>query len=84
METSDLEHCHLSLVTKNTITIRNIWTPEKSAVTTLKFEQGAMSLKEADGLANSVDPDQTARRFRCALFAETYLSENLGSLQYVT
>ena len=31
-----------------------------------------MSRNNADGMANSVDPDQTA--------AQAYLSENLGSL----
>ena len=35
-----------------------------------------MSPNDADGIANSVDPDQT----ESALFAQTYLSENLGSL----
>ena len=35
-----------------------------------------MSPYDADGMANSVDPDQTA------LFAQVYLSENLGSLRY--
>ena len=38
-----------------------------------------MSPNDADGMANSVDPDQTAPR--SALFAQTYLSENLGSLR---
>ena len=38
-----------------------------------------MSQNDADGMANSVDPDQTAP----ALFAKAYLSENLGSLRYV-
>ena len=36
-----------------------------------------MSPNSADGMANSVDPDQTA-----PLFAQAYLSENLGSLRY--
>ena len=36
-----------------------------------------MSPNDADGMANSVDPDQTA------LFAQTYLPENLGSLWYL-
>ena len=36
-----------------------------------------MSPNDADGMANSVDPDQTGS----ALFAQSYLSENLGSLQ---
>ena len=34
-----------------------------------------MSPNDADGMANSVDPDQSA------LFAKAYLSENLGSLR---
>ena len=37
-----------------------------------------MSPNDADGMANSVDPDQTAP-LGSALFAQTYLSENLGS-----
>ena len=37
-----------------------------------------MSLNDADGMANSVDPDQTAGS---ALFAQAYLSANLGSLR---
>ena len=35
-----------------------------------------MSPNDADGMANSVDPDQTAP------FAQAYLSENLRSLRY--
>ena len=45
-----------------------------------------MSLNDADGMANSVDPDQTAPVGAVwsgsALFAQAYLSENLGSLRY--
>ena len=45
-----------------------------------------MSPNNADGMANSVDPDQTAPLGAVwsgsALFAQAYLSENLGSLQY--
>ena len=45
-----------------------------------------MSENEADGMANSVDPDQTAPLGAVwsgsALFAQAYLSENLGSLRY--
>ena len=45
-----------------------------------------MSPNDADGMANSVDPDQTAPLGAVwsgsALFAQTYLSENLGSLRY--
>ena len=41
-----------------------------------------MSSNDADGMANSVDPDQTlgAVWSGSALFAQAYLSENLGSL----
>ena len=41
-----------------------------------------MSPNNADGIANSVDPDQTAVWSGSALFAQAYLSENLGSLGY--
>ena len=44
-----------------------------------------MSPKDVDGMANSVDPDQTAPLGAVwsgsALFAKAYLSKNLGSLQ---
>ena len=46
-----------------------------------------MSLKDADRIANSVDPDQTAPLGAVwsgsTLFAQTCLSENLGSLRYI-
>ena len=46
-----------------------------------------MSPNNTEGMANSVDPDQTAPLGAvwsgCALFAQVYLSENLGSLRYV-
>ena len=45
-----------------------------------------MNPNDADGMANSVDPDQTAPLGAVwpgsALFAQAYLSENLGSLRY--
>ena len=44
-----------------------------------------MSPNDTDRMANSVDPDQTAPLgavwSRSALFAQAYLSENLGSLR---
>ena len=44
-----------------------------------------MHPKDAEGIANSVDPDQTASlgavRSGSALFAQTCLSENLGKLR---
>ena len=46
-----------------------------------------MNPNDADGMANSVDPDQTAPLGavwpESALFAQAYLSENLGSLGYL-
>ena len=46
-----------------------------------------MSPNDADGMANSVDPDQTAPLGAVwsgsALFAQAYLSENLGLLRYI-
>ena len=43
-----------------------------------------MGPKDADGMANSVDSDQTAPRGSWStLFAQTCLSESLGSLLYL-
>ena len=41
------------------------------------------SPNDADGMANNVDPDQTDPLSGSTLFAQAYLSENLGSLRYV-
>ena len=41
-----------------------------------------MHPKEADAMANSVDPDQTASW--SALFAETYLSQYIEFLRYLS
>ena len=45
-----------------------------------------MHPKDADGMANSVDPDQTASSEAVwswsALFAETYLSQYIEFVQY--
>ena len=46
-----------------------------------------MSPNDADGMGNSVDPDQSdlvkgAVWSGSALFAQAYLSENLGTLRY--
>ena len=46
---------------------------------TVSFYYRVMCLKDAVGIASSVDPDQTAPR---GLLAQTCLSENLGSLRY--
>ena len=60
------------------------------AVSYLKFIQRGQRLfcqNGAKGIANSEDPDQTAPlgavRSGSALFAQTYLFENQGSLQYL-
>ena len=64
---------------------------QKFTVITLQVEQDGFSLRvmhpnDAEGIANSVDPDQTAPLgavwSESALFAQTCLSENLGSLWY--
>ena len=49
----------------------------------MKLYYIVMSPKDADEMANSVDPDQTAPLVwsGSTLFALTYLSENLGSLR---
>ena len=58
-----------------------------SKIWTLWLYYSVMSPNEADGMANSVDPDQTAPLGAVwsgsALFAQAYLSETLGSLQLV-
>ena len=44
-----------------------------------------MHPKDADGMANNVDPDQTASSAVCswsALFAETYLSQYIEFVRY--
>ena len=57
-----------------------------SKVWTMWLYHRLMSPNVADGMANSVNPDQTAPLGAVwsgsALFAQAYLSENLGSLRY--
>ena len=57
-----------------------------SKIWTLWLYHRVMSPNDADGMANSVDPDQTAPLGAVwsgsALFAQAYLSKNLGSLRY--
>ena len=67
--------------------ILSFQTPKKCVVITLKFELCGFTIElpnDADGMANSVDPDQTAPLGAVwsgsALFAQAYLSENLRSL----
>ena len=57
-----------------------------SKIWTMWLYHRVMGPNDADGMANSVDPDQTAPLGAVwsgsALFAQAYLSENLGSLRY--
>ena len=59
----------------------------RSKIWTKWLYHRVMSPNDADGMANSVDPDQTAPLGAVwsgsALFAQACLSENLGSLRYV-
>ena len=54
-----------------------------SKMWTMLLYHSVRSLNNADGMANSVDPDQTAPLGAVwsgsARFAQAYLSENLGS-----
>ena len=50
----------------------------------VSFYYRVMGPNDADGMANSVNPDQTAPLcYGSTLFAQTCLSVNLGSLRYV-
>ena len=57
----------------------------QSKIWTTWLYHRVMSPNDADGMTNSVDPDQTAPLGAVwsgsALFAQAYLSENLGSLR---
>ena len=52
-----------------------------SKIWTMWLYHRVMSPNDADGMGNSVDPDQTAPG--SAVFAQAYLSKNLGSLRYM-
>ena len=73
-----------TMISNSTINFLNIWTPKKFVLITPKFEMWLYhSPNDADRMANSVDPDQTGVWSGSALFAQAYLSENLGSLRYL-
>ena len=55
---------------------------DHSKIWTLWLYHRVMSPNDADGMANSVDPDQRAVWSGSALFAQTCLSKNLGSLRF--
>ena len=55
---------------------------------TLWFYHGIMRPKDADGMANSVDPDSTAPIWAVwsgsTMFAQAYMYKNLGPLRYIS
>ena len=80
-------------IISTSVNFLNIRTPQKnccnhSKIWTMWLFHRVMSPNDADGMANSVDPDQTAPLGAVwsgsALFAQTCLSENLGKLWYLT
>ena len=73
-----------------TVKFLNFGTPEIFAVICLKFNNSGQTLRKfyqngANGVANSEYPDQTVPAVwsGSTLFAQTYLSKNLGSLRYM-
>ena len=83
--------CKLQVFSVATVKFLNFWMPENFAEIYLKFKKtgqtfGYFGKKDGNGIANSEDPDQTAPLGAAwsgsALFAQTCLSENLGSLRY--
>ena len=68
-----------------TLSLNTTNQPNHSKIWTMWLYNRVMHPKDADGMANSVDPDQTAPAVwsGSALFAQAYLSENLGSLRYI-
>ena len=69
-----------------TVKFLNFLTPENFAVIQTRGQTSSVfRQKDTDGIANSGDPDQTAPlgavRSGSALFAQSYLSENLGLLR---
>ena len=80
----------LAKIKVGTVNFLNIRTPKKiysshSKIWTMWLYNTVMGPNDADGMANSVDPGQTAPLGAVwsgsALFAQAYLSENLGSLR---
>ena len=74
-----------------TVKILKFGTPQTIAITVLKNRKvwcniALMHPKDADGMANSEDPDQTASSEAVwswsALFAETYLSQYIEFVRY--
>ena len=57
-------HVVLNQSTVSTVNFLNFWMPENFAVIYLKFKKrgrtSGISQKDANGIANSEDPDQTA------------------------
>ena len=71
-----------------TVKFLNLWTPtnfKHSKIQTKRFYHGVIQLNDAKEIANSEDPNQTAPLGAVwsgsALFAQTNLYKNLGSLR---
>ena len=83
---------HTGLMLTDYCKYPKIWAPEKVAVLILKFQQRGFTIdrvmcpKRYRRNAHIVDTDQTTPKRAVwsgsTLFAQTYLSENLGSLWY--
>ena len=78
------DNCTENFILGGTVKILKFGTPQTIAIIVLKNRKvwrniALMHPKDADGMANSVDPDQTASSEAVwswsALFAETYLSQ---------
>ena len=84
-EVSGIEWRYLQLNFKASKKVLFLIRCNHSKIWTMWLYHRVMSPNDADGMANSVDPDQTAPLGAVwsgyALFAQAYLSENLGSLQ---
>ena len=87
----DVEACHRKDNNmKDYVKILKFRTPEMCCNHPKRFTKwlflSVLHPKDAEGIANSVDPDQTAPLrvvwSGFALFAQTCLSENLGTLRY--
>ena len=73
--------------TNNVMSPKNLDTQNICCSYSKMWTNNVTSPKDADRMANSVDPDQTAPLGAVwsgsTLFAQVYLSENLGPLRYV-
>ena len=78
-------YCFIISWSMYTVKLLNFQSPKNLKIWTMWLYHRVISPKDADRIANSVDPDQTAPLGAVwsgsALFAQAYLSENLGWLR---